>query len=169
MNIKIRKGTVSDTELLIQFLEEVRAGMENPEWFYLDSPEDVREYMRTGNMQLWLAMDGNRIAAIFDYLVPYTAAYNYGYDLGLTQDELMRVINLDNAAVHPAYRGLGLQRKMIEIAEEYIRATGPHILLCTVHPDNRFSLENVLKQGYRIQKKLSKYDSVRYILRKDIF
>ena len=169
MDIRIRKGTVDDVEALILFLEEVRNGMDHPEWFYLDPPDAVRKYMRSGTMQLWLAMDGDQIAAIFDYLIPQMDDYNYGYDLDFEQEALLRVINMDNSAVHPSYRGLGLQRKMIEIAEEYIRSTGPHILLCTVHPDNRFSLEHVLKQGYTIQKKLSKYGSVRYLLRKDIF
>lgn len=168
MEIVIRKGTQEDTEQLIRFLQNIRAGMQNKEWFYLDSPEDVREYMRTGAMQLWLAMDGDRIAAIFDYLVPGLESYNYGYDLDLSREELLRVVNMDTAAVHPDYRGLGLQRKMLQIAQEHIQASGYRILLCTVHPENRFSLQNVLDQGYRIQKKLSKYGSVRYILRKDI-
>ena len=168
MDIVIRKGSVEDTEALIRFLVEVRNEMTHPEWFHLDPADEVREYMRSGTMQLWLAMDGDRIAAVFDYLIPGTESYNYGYDLGFGREELLRVINMDNAAVHPAYRGRGLQRRMIQVAEDEICFSGPHILLCTVHPDNRFSLENVLKQGYTIQRMLPKYDSVRYLLRKDI-
>ena len=64
---------------------------------------------------------------------------------------------------------MGLQRKLLEEAESWIRQEGKQILLCTVHPDNYFSLSNVLKQGYTIQKKLEKYGSIRYLLRKDIF
>lgn len=169
MDIQIRKGTVEDTEKLIQFLLDIKTGMQNPEWFYLDPPDAVREYMHSGTMQLWLAMDGEQIAAIFDYLIPGLESNNYGYDLNLPVEDLLCVINLDNAAVHPDYRGMGLQRKMIQIAEEHLRITGPHILLCTVHPENSFSLQNVLNQGYTIQKQLAKYGSVRYILRKDIF
>lgn len=168
MNIQIRKGTKDDTERFIQFLAQVQGEMEHKEWFFLDPPELVRDLMNRGVMQLWLAMDGDRIAAIFDYLRPGLDEMNYGYDLRLSDELLHKVINLDNAAVHPDYRGLGLQRKMIRIAEKELKGQGNWILLCTVHPDNRFSLQNVLGQGYTIQKKLEKYGSVRYILRKDI-
>lgn len=168
MDILIRKGSVQDTEALICFLEDIRNGMKNKEWFYLDPADNVREYMSNGTMQLWLAMDGTRIAAIFDTLTPGLAAYNYGHDLGFSEEELMRVVHLDTAAVHPDYRGLGLQRALIQNAQRELSGSGEKILLCTVHPENRYSLENVQKQGYIIQKKLEKYGSVRYILRKDI-
>ena len=169
MEIKIRKGTVQDTEALLKFLQTVRNGMPHPEWFYLDPEEDVREYMTNGTMQLWLAMDGETIAAIFDTLTPGSAAWNYGYDLGLSDPELQQVVHLDNAAVSPGYRGLGLQSKMIQTAEAAFSGKGKKILLCTVHPDNLYSLNNVLKRGYTIEKRLAKYGTERYILRKDIF
>ena len=168
MSVEIRKGNFSDMETFISLLQEVRESMENKEWFYLDSPEDIRALMTDGTMQLWVAMDGDRMAAAFDILYPGLEEYNYGYDLGFTEEELLRVINMDSAAVHPDYRGQGLQKRLMQTAEATLAGEGERILLCTVHPKNRFSLQNVLKQGYVIQKELPKYDSVRYILRKDI-
>lgn len=167
MSIEIRKGNREDTENFICLLQEVRESMEYKEWFYLDPPEDVRIMMANGTMELWVAMDGDRMAAAFDILRPGLEEYNYGYDLDFSEEELMRVINMDSAAVRPDYRGQGLQRKLIQCAEEQLSREGKRILLCTVHPDNRFSLQNVLAQGYTIQKKLPKYGSVRYLLRKD--
>lgn len=168
MEIVIRKGGREHTEALIALLREVWEAMPNREWFYLDSPEDVRQMMADGTMELWVAMDGGRLAGAFDILHPGLDAYNYGNDLGFSEEELLRVINMDTAAVHPDYRGQGLQKKLMETAEAELRERGKHILLCTVHPENRFSLNNVLKQGYSIQMELPKYGSVRYILRKDI-
>lgn len=167
-NITIRQGTMEDIDAVIDLLQTVREGMDHQEWFYLDPPEDVREMMKKGVMKLWVAMDGNKIAAAFDFLIPGLETYNYGYDLGLSKNELLAVINMDSAAVHPDYRGKGLQRKLIQEGEKSLIGQGRHILLCTVHPDNQFSLNNVLKQGYTIQKKLAKYGSVRYVLRKDL-
>lgn len=168
MGLWIRKGDQKDTEAFICLLQEVRTSMEHKEWFYLDPPEMIREMMADGTMELWLAVDGERIAAALDILRPGMKAFNYGHDLGLSDDELRSVINMDNAAVHPDYRGQKLQKRLLQCIEEQLQAEGNRILLCTVHPDNRFSLENVLDQGYTIQKKLEKYGSVRYILRKDI-
>lgn len=168
MNITIRKGTLSDTQAFIDFLEEVRNSMEHKEWFYLDPPEFVWKAMEKGRMQLWVAMDGERMAAAFDILVPGREEYNYGYDLSFSEEMLDRVINMDSAAVRPDYRGLGLQRQMMALAEKEIVGQGRWILLCTIHPENRFSLNNALKEGYIVQKKLEKYGSVRYLLRKDV-
>lgn len=168
MEFTIRKGTIEDTEALICLLQEVRQGMVCKEWLYLDAPEDVRKMMEDGIMQLWVAVDGTRLAGIFDILIPGLAEYNYGYDLALTQEELLRVIHMDTAAVHPDYRGHGLQKTLMQEAEKYAAGMGNRILLTTVHPDNRFSLNNILQQGYSIEKRLPKYGSERYILRKDI-
>ena len=156
MALEIRKGTPDDTEKLIALLREVHQGMLFKDWFYLDSPA------------LWVAMDGNRLAAAFDYLIPGRNAVNYGYDLGFDETSLLRVVNMDMAAVHPEYRGRGLQRRLMERAEREIAENGEKILLCTVHPDNCFSLNNLFAQGYSIERRLPKYGSVRYLLRKDL-
>lgn len=167
--IIIRRGTRADTESFIHLLSEVRQGMTHKEWFYLDAPEEVREMMENGTMQLWVAMDGERLAGAFDALVPGLEAYNYGYQLGFSTEELLRVVNMDTAAVHPDYRGRHLQRQLLQAAEEELSGTGEKHLLCTIHPDNIYSLQNALAQGYTIQKTLPMYGSIRHILRKDIF
>ena len=168
MAIEIRRGDMGDTENFIKLLYDVQAAMPHKEWFYLDPPEEIREMMADGTMQLWVAMDGDQLAGAFDILIPGTQEFNYGHDLGFTEEELVRVINMDTAAVHPDYRGQGLQRRLMQVAEKEIAGMGQRLLLCTVHPDNPYSLNNVLKQGYTIQKKLEKYGSVRYILRRDL-
>ena len=169
MELKFRKGTLEDVERFTAFLEEVKAEMTQQEWFYLDPPDTVREMMADGTMELWVAMDDNRMAAAFDILHPGLASFNYGYDLGLTEEELMQVVHMDTSAVQKDYRGMGLQRKMVQTAEMALNGQGRKILLCTVHPDNCYSLNNMLKQGYTIQKRVAKYGSERLLLRKDIF
>ena len=68
MELEFRKGNQRDTELFIQFLDTVKEEMTQKEWFYLDPPEVVREMMADGTMELWLAMDADRLAAAFDIL-----------------------------------------------------------------------------------------------------
>jgi len=169
MDIQFRKGTLEDTERYIRFLEDIKSGMQEPSWFYLDPPETVREMMTTGIMELWVAMDGDCLAAAFNILHPGMNSCNYGYDLGFSEEELLQVFHMDTAAVHEDYRGMGLQRKMASTAEKELSGKGRRILLCTVHPENRYSLNNMLNQEYKIQKRVDKYGSERYILRKDIF
>lgn len=168
MNITIRKGSNADTERLLRLLHKVKEGMENQAWFFLDPDEDIREMMDSGVMQLWLAEDGERLAGIFDYLIPGFESYNYGYDLGFSREELLRVVQMDTAAVDPDYRGLKLQKTLMERAEQEIREVPGRILLSTIHPENRYSLNNLLAQDYSIEKQVAKYGSVRYVLRKDL-
>lgn len=168
MELIIRKGTLQDTDSVIQLFQEARAAMTNQDWFFLDPPEEVREMMESGIMELWVAMDGDRLAGAFDLIHPGLDPMNYGYDLGFEKGDLMRVVQMDTAAVHPDYRGHGLQKRLMETAEAEIRKQSGRILLCTIHPDNVYSLNNVLRQGYTIEKKLPKYGSVRLFLRKDL-
>jgi len=168
MEIVIRKGTLSDTEQFITLLQEVRQGMSHKEWLYLDAPEEVRQMMTEGTMKLWVAMDGDRMAAAFDILLPGSASFNYGYDLEFEEADLLRVVNMDTVAVRQPYRGMGLHKRLMQVVEQEVAQRGFRILLCTVHPDNHFSLNNFLAQGYSIERKLPKYGSVRYVLRKDL-
>ena len=168
MNIIIRKGSTADTERMLQLLHKVKDDMENQDWFFLDPDEEIRKMMESGVMQLWLAEDGDRVAAIFDYIIPGLNGYNYGYDLGFSEEDLLRVVQMDTAAVDPGYRGLKLQKTLMQRAEQEIREMPGRILLSTIHPDNRYSLNNLLAQDYSVEKKVAKYGSVRYVLRKDL-
>ena len=169
MDLRFRKGTIEDAGTFVRFLDAVKADMEQDDWLYLDPPELVSAMMENGIMDLWLAMDKDRVAAVFSVLHPGKESYNYGYDLELPESDLLRVVHMDTSAVHKDYRGMGLQRKMVQTAELELAQQGSKILLCTVHPDNLFSLNNMIQQGYEIQKRINKYGSVRYILRKNIF
>ena len=169
MDLIFRKGTPEDAALFVNFLEEIKSEMQQKDWLYLDPPELVHDMMSEGIMELWLAMDEDRVAAVFSVLYPGLESYNDGYDLDFTEQELLTVVHMDTAAVHKDYRGLGLQGQMIRIAEKSLAGQGSRILMSTVHPDNQFSLNNMLRQGYAIQRRVDKYGSERFILRKNIF
>ena len=124
----------------LEFLHEVKALMEQDEWFFLDPDEEVYRLMARNAMGIWLAEDGGRIASVFCVVYPGLEQFNLGYDLDFSEEELMQVVHMDTAAVHPDYRGRGLQYRMMLHAE---RELNGKILLCTIHPDNKYSLNNV--------------------------
>ena len=163
--ITIRRGTDGDTQRVLTFLAQIKAGMAHKDWFCLDTPEEFRHRMESGHMWLWIAEDGEKLAGVFTVVFPGTSPANYGWKLNLPEADLERVVNMDTAAVHPDYRGQGFQRRLMEAAEKEL---GPgKILLCTIHPDNGYSLHNAQSQGYEIQTTLPMYGSIRHLLRKD--
>lgn len=163
--IKIREGTRQDIQRVLTFLAQIQAEMPNPEWFCLDTPEEFRQRMENGSTRLWVAEEGERLAGVFTVVFPGTSPVNYGWQLNLPPEDLARVVNMDTAAVHPNFRGQGLQRRLMQTAEKEL---GPgKILLCTIHPDNAYSLRNAQSQGYEIQATLPMYGSIRHLLRKD--
>lgn len=168
MELTIRKGGREDLEAYLSFLHDVKQGMDHDEWFFLDPDEEVCAMMEEGCFSFWLAEDGDRVAGVFCLIYPGLKPFNLGWDLAFDDEQLRRVVHMDTAAVHPDYRGRKLQNRLMAEAERELRRQGRRVLLCTVHPENQYSIRNVLKQGYTIVKKLEKYGSIRYILRKDL-
>ena len=166
--ITIRKGTIRDTEPLIELMIHVLKNMDHKEWLFLDSPDEIRKMMSDGTMSLWVATEAEQIVGAFDVLYPGLKPFNYGYTIDLSNEELLQVVNMDTVVVHPDYRGRGLQQRLMQSAEAEIAQLGKRILMCTVHPENRYSLNNVLSQGYTICRTMPMYGSVRHVLKKNI-
>lgn len=167
MTISIRKGTAEDLPVFLNLLREIREAMPQKDWFYLDPPEIFREMMDSGMMHFWMAQDGERTAGVMSILIPALNEVNYGYELGFSQEQLLKVVNMDTVGVHPDYRGLGLQRRLHQTAHTWLEGE-ERILLCTIHPENCYSLNNARMMGYEIQKEIPIYSSTRYLLQKNL-
>ena len=73
------------------------------------------------------------------------------------------------AMVRSAYRGNGLQKELMEAAEEQLRSAGFRWLMGTAHPDNVYSVHNFEQLGYKLVTKALKYGGLpRYIFCKKI-
>ena len=100
---------------------------------------------------------------------PGLSEENLGRDINLSETDLLKVAHMDSVAVLPQYRGHGLQNKLMQAAEAEARQRGYRYLMCTVHPDNHYSKNNVLKQGYHVIATKEKYGGyTRNILLKEI-
>ncbi len=172
MEFRIEKASAEDYQLFADIIQEVWNGMEQRAWFMADNADYTYEMLSSGKGTGYKAVEteSGDVAGIFMATAPGMDESNLGWDIGLSEKELPLAAHMDSAAILPRYRGYGLQRLLMQEAEKDLRSLGFRYLLCTVHPDNRYSLDNVLKQGYQIMTVKEKYGgNIRAVLKKDLF
>ena len=87
----------------------------------------------------------------------------------MDESQLSLVAHMEIAMVRSSYRGNGLQKKLMEAAEEQLRSAGFRWLMGTAHPDNVYSVHNFEQLGYKPVTKALKYGGLpRYIFCKKI-
>lgn len=159
MEFQIDRAEVSDYIAIAEVIQKVYESMENKEWYVADNADYTYKMLSTGMGMGYIARcrENGEIAGIFMVTFPGDSENNLGNDIGLSREQLLKTAHMDSAAVLPKYRGNHLQYLLMQKAEAVLRALGYHYLLCTIHPDNRYSKENALRQGYRVMKTTEKY------------
>lgn len=164
----LRLAEKQDIDGIFYVMEQVRDTIANQEWFVADDRDYIRRHI-DGNAGFTVVAgtkDG-RIAAFFTIDYPGTRADNLGYDIGLPAEECLRTAHMDTVGVLPEYRGNHLMARLLELAETVLSKTGYRHLMCTIHPDNRYSLDNMKSHGYEIMATKEKYGGfMRHILYK---
>lgn len=94
---------------------------------------------------------------------------NLGVYLDFDETKLNQVAVMDSTVVGSVWRGNGLQGRMLEKAEELLDKESFRYLMCTIHPENSYSLQNMQKHGYVVKKTAKCYGGLtRHILLKEI-
>ncbi|MBF0367761.1 MAG: hypothetical protein HQK50_19495 [Oligoflexia bacterium] len=111
-----------------------------------------------------------RLIAFACVLFPGEGEDNLGYDLAFPAEEIRRVAHLEEAFVHPLYRGQKWQQQLFGERRARIQAMGRYRHLCTtISPFNYYSIKNALAQGLVIKKLKRKYNNQwRFILHQDL-
>ena len=186
--VSIRRGCQEDVKDIVYVMEEAVRSMERPEWFVSDDETFIREHIEKKGFTMVaerqigendpeaetaplvpFAPFTSRIGAFLIVKFPGLSEKNLGHILGMPNEQLLKVAHMESAAVLPSWRGMGLQGRLLKAAEKELLG-GPHTrLMATVHPDNRFSLENFLREGYEVKATVRRYGGLlRHVLLKDV-
>lgn len=161
MKFVIKKAREEDYSSLVDLIMYVQKTMPEKQaaWLAVDEPDHTLAQLYNGQMIGYKAVDTitHKMAGIFTIVFPGKETFNLGYDLGMTEDELLKVVHMDTAAILPEYRGHGLQKYFMEMIEEELRQEGYRYLCCTAHPDNKYSCNNILANGYQVMMTKEKY------------
>ncbi len=157
--IRIERSSAESLDEAARLMEKVWRQTDTKEWFVIEEKEWLKERMQSGRGILYQAFDAGKgqMAGVLFVVLPGNVEDNLGEDAGIAQDQLQKVAHMDTAAVLPEYRGQKLQYKMMQMAEKDLRDMGYRYLMCTVHPDNRFSRNNITGQGYTLVATKRKY------------
>lgn len=157
---EIIPATEKDIPELMSMIHEIYDAIPIKEWFCLDNDEAVTGYMTTGGFALKAMCDG-KLAGVFIVRTKELGEENIGYDLKFDEEQRKQAAHMEIAMVRKEYRGQGLQRRMMEKAEEILKQQGFHYLLGTAHPDNTASVNSFLKLSYEQVMTKEKYDGMR--------
>ncbi len=149
-----------------EIIMEVFHSLEHKEFFAVEE-----DFPLEGEGYIYKAIDNEsgKTASVFILTYPGLREDNLGYDINLPLTELPKVALCDVAATRPEARGHHLQQLLMKEAERDAAVDGYSYLMCTIHPDNKPSLNNALALGYSIIMTKKKYGGLdRHILKKDI-
>lgn len=127
----------------IEFRELVKSQMEHPEWLGDFSREELI-IMLKGNSKIWIYYNNDEPVCSMMF-IPSTDKDLKKFELDLDYKE---VVDYGPMFVNPKYVGNGLQYQMLKVLERYCKNKQYKYVVSTVHPDNIYSINNLLKDGF---------------------
>ncbi|MGE6539906.1 GNAT family N-acetyltransferase [Bacillus luti] len=124
------------------------------------------QYILEGNGMMIGAFIENELIAFRALLVPPIDDEHLGLDIGLSEDELHRVIYQEISNVHPNCRGNGMQKILVTVIMNELQKEDSKYdyVCCTVAPFNIPSLKDKFAQGMEVAALKEKYGgSMRYV------
>ena len=145
---------LSDLQAVIDLNEAIYSALPDKSILRHNSPEMIASCIEDPNVTLGI-WEGDTLIAIGMLYVPQCIEEDHFHDLGLEGE--YKSANQKLFLVREGYRGLGLQRKLIREVEKVAMARDYNLLCTTVAPNNDFSINNFLKEGYVYAKTEEKY------------
>ena len=177
--LKRKDGTTEEVQykrLSLDYLDKIMELQEiimdilpDKQLYATSDREEFKEYIEGKGEIIGLVTNDDRLIAMGVYAKLGLGKTNYGYDIGLEGNDLLKVGQIESTVVLPEYRGNKLQMKMCKILEEIGKDKGTPIMMATASPYNKFSLNTFLDLGYEVVKEKLKYGGLkRCILKKTI-
>ena len=172
--VELKKLDLSYIDKIMKLQEEVVEGLENKEVYYSSSKEEFEKIIKElGEIIGYVTLD-NELISLGVYCKYGLDKENYGYDIDLKGDELLKVSHIESTIVKKEYRGNNLQKAMCLKLEE-IGKNMKYIWLhevssmATASPYNPYSVNTFKSLGYEIVKDKIKYSGLRrYVFMKNI-
>lgn len=134
-----------DLDYYIEFRESVRSRMERPEWLGEIPKEGLEEMLSIGG-KIWMYYKGDIPVCTWMFI---PAGEDAKEDLEIEDIDYNLMGDIGPVFVNFDYLGHGLMYQMLIKFDEYLKSIGYKYVMTTVHPDNVFSSNNMVKNGMK--------------------
>lgn len=132
-----------DLDKYIEYREYVKSYMEHPEWLGDFTKEDLEELLNSGT-KIWIYyLDNNFVCSMMT--IPSSEKDMIKFELDL---DYKKVIDYGPMFVNPKYVGNKLQYQMLNELDKYSIDKNYNFVVATIHPDNIYSINNFIKDGF---------------------
>lgn len=167
--VTLKQLEVADIDQVMQLQEEVMAGIEDKQIYADTDRAEFLEYLEGKGILLGYLTAQGKLIALGVYAQKGYDLSNYGYDLDLEGEQLLKVGHVESTIVQSNYRGNRLQQRLCQLLEEVARSRKMTLLCATASPYNSYSVNTFEKLGYTIKKDKLKYGGLRrYVLAKEL-
>ncbi|MBR1416482.1 MAG: hypothetical protein IJ572_01525 [Bacilli bacterium] len=119
--------------------------MEHPQWLGTFTRDEIEQLLTIGG-KIWMYYDKD-IPVCSVFYIPASnkslKKHNIDYDESITG-------SLGPIMVRKEYVGNGLQMAMLDVLNDYVKSIGKEHMFTKAHSDNVYSIQNILKAGYKI-------------------
>lgn len=141
LNLKRKDGIEVKAELKvlnISYLDKIMElqkiiidGLENKELYADTEREEFEEYIKKNGKILGCVTEDDELIAMGVYAKKGYDKSNYGYDIGLENEELLKIGQIESTVVKEEYRGNKLQKIICEELEKIAVKEDTKILCAT--------------------------------------
>ncbi len=156
---------------IMELENDVYNGLDNKELYSVSSREDFLEFISTnkGEVLGCVSIKDDKLIAMGVYGKFGYDKSNYGYDIELEGEELLKVGQIESTVVKNNFRGNKLQKIICEHLERIGKENNTPIICATASPYNKYSLNTFKTLGYEVKKDKLKYGGLRrYVLVKEL-
>ena len=127
----------------LEFRELVKRHMEFPEWLGDLSKEDFIHLLKKG-AKIWIYyFNEEPICSMM--VIPLDKEEFLSFGVNVKYD---MAIDYGPIFVNPKYFGNGLQYQMLQVLDQYCLANNYKYVVCTIHPNNIYSKNNLIKNDF---------------------
>ena len=128
----------------LEFYKYVKSNMKEPSWLGEFSLNELKNILNNEG-KLFNFYDNNIIVCSMLYIPSNNKTikkHNLNYDEKL-------VGSCGPIMVNPKYVGNKFQKQMLELLDKYCKSIGKRYIFTKVHPDNIYSINNFISEGYK--------------------